>query len=82
MRLRLKQPLTLIINHGSEDGLKIAHEPILDMHLYGETEEELIQAAKDELLFLWDTYGQADDAILTKDAQELKRRVLALLEKL
>ncbi len=47
-----------------------------------ETEEELIQAAKDELIFLWNNYGQAHDMILTKGARELKRKVLALLERI
>jgi hypothetical protein len=79
---RLKKPLTLMIvniEQNSDHDL-IAFEPEFDMNLWGKTEEELVQAAKDELVFLYESYGMAHDHILTKGAQKLKRKILEFLE--
>ena len=80
--LRLKKPLNLVLLHIEQNSSNelFAYEPELEMNLSGETEEKLIQAANDELIFLWETYGKAPDHILTTSAQELKRKILEFLE--
>jgi AbrB family looped-hinge helix DNA binding protein len=38
--------------------------------------EECVRDFEDELLFIWNEYGKEDNAKLTSDAKELKKRIL------
>ena len=43
--------------------------------------EDCIKDFQEEVLFVWNEYGKEDDDKLTKDAKELKRRILRYIEK-
>ncbi|MCW4024700.1 MAG: AbrB/MazE/SpoVT family DNA-binding domain-containing protein [Candidatus Bathyarchaeota archaeon] len=42
--------------------------------------EECIKDFEDEIIFIWNEYGKEDDAQLTSDAKELKRRILRFIK--
>ena len=61
----------------SDDLYVFAHHE-LGIAAHGETREEAEEAFREELGWLWTNYVEADDAELSADAIELKRRLLGL----
>ena len=57
--------------------LLVFEEDSLGMHIVGRTHDELLEEAKEFVAMLWQEYGCANDAELTKRAQLLKARVIS-----
>jgi hypothetical protein len=43
--------------------------------------EGCVKDFEDEIIFIWNEYGKENDAKLTSDAKELKRRILRYVKK-
>lgn len=54
----------------------------LDIHIYGQTFEEVVQNTIEELMFLYDEYAMEEDENLTRDAIDLKRTLLGIADEL
>jgi hypothetical protein len=74
----LSKPIDLVKRRAAGRTI-LAYEP-LDLVVWGGAEQKALDSFSEEIAFLWDHYGSADDSALTLDAQELKRKVRALVE--
>jgi hypothetical protein len=51
--------------------LMIVEEPELDIYVFAQTREQLVQEISEQLAFMWDTYAMALEESLTADAVKL-----------
>jgi len=51
----------------------------LAIHVAGASRDSAVQELSEEFAFIWEEYGQADDAHLTLDAHDLKRKVRGIV---
>ena len=75
---KLRERVT--INVDFRDGLWIHECESLGIMGYGPSRSESLNAFRMEFASCWDYVAQEDDANLTLDAQDLKKRLLALVE--
>lgn len=52
----------------------------LNLFVYGKTREEAIEGFREEIAMLWHAYAMENDDNLTRDAIELKQKILKLIE--
>jgi len=75
--LRLQTPLSVPPDF-TDNLVTFQYDP-LGIVACGDTREEAADAFREELLWLWEAYGQAPDEDLSTEAGNLKRRLLHLL---
>ena len=76
--LRANTPIYIEVKLDDDGQLFVGTSDELHLHAFGETRADLEHAVYDELGMMWKEYGLADDAMLTVEALELKRAMLAL----
>jgi len=74
---RFSQPLRCEV--GEQDGYPAVRCPAIGCVVMSRTADGLQAALGDELAFLWDTYVEASDGVLSPDARILKQRLRALV---
>jgi hypothetical protein len=74
----LKVPVDMVVSFG-EDGCMMENAA-LGIVGCAETYDDCLMEVNDELIFVYNEYGKADDNALTKDAQRLKRLILRHFE--
>jgi len=77
-RSRLRSPIEIVVDF--RDGLWIHEYAPLGVLAYGESRQESLEAFRTDFAACWDSLAQEDDASLTGDARELKRRLVQLVQ--
>jgi len=81
-RLRFKKRLVLTPNLDESGQLYVVNHPEFDLETFAYTRQEIIDGIKSDIRFLWNGYAKAADEVLTKDAQELKQKLLSSIEEI
>ena len=74
---RFAKPLRCEV--GEQDGYPAVRCPAIGCVVMSRTQEDLQAELSDEFAFLWDTYAEASDEVLSPDARLLKQRLRALV---
>jgi hypothetical protein len=69
-------PLVLKPYRNESGELFIVTDDTLQLHVFAQTREQLVDDLAAELFFLWDEYAQETSENLTQKAQELKAKLL------
>jgi hypothetical protein len=57
--------------------LLVVSDPLLNIHAYAQTREQLTDELAAQVFFLWDEYAQAEPDTLTEGAQALRDALLS-----
>lgn len=74
---RFAKPLRCEV--GEQDGYPAVRCPAIGCVVMSRTQDDLQAELSDEFAFLWDTYAEASDELLSPDARLLKQRLRALV---
>jgi hypothetical protein len=80
-RLRFKAPLVISIQHDETNQLVLAEDLSMNLRAFAYNEIELRQEVSEQILFMWNTYVESDEAALAKDARKLRDILQERLEK-
>src|SRR5271157_2378594 len=72
----LKQPIDLEVR--SDHGHSIVAYPALEIEGYGDNDQEALESFADQFGSTWHAVALASDLELTRDARQLKKRMLKL----
>jgi hypothetical protein len=72
--LRFAEPITAEVT--VRDGEYFCENEDLSIIAMSHTQEGCIEEFKEEILFVWNEYGKAEDSQLTADAKVLKEKIL------
>jgi len=75
----LRQPVDLEVK--SERGHSLVAYPALDIVGYGDDELEALESFADQFGGTWHAIALAEDADLTRDARQIKKRMLNLVDR-
>jgi hypothetical protein len=76
---QLREPIDLEAR--SERGHSVLAYPALDIEGYGADELEALESFADQFGSTWHSIALATDAELTRDAREIKKRMLKLVDR-
>jgi len=79
-KLRFKERLILKPELDDSGQIYIISYPKFNLDTFAYTRQEIIDGIKSDIWFLWNGYAKAADEVLTKDAQELKQKLLSSIE--
>lgn len=80
--LRFKNRLVLTPVLDDSKQLYTVSYPEFDLEAFAYTRQELIDSIQSEIVFIWNGYAKEADEVLTKDAQELKQKLLSSIEEI
>jgi hypothetical protein len=77
--LRLMEPITANVTY--QDSMYFCQNEDLGIVSMSAKLEDCVRSFQEEVVFLFNEYGKEDDDRLTKDARELKRKILHYINK-
>lgn len=83
LALNVDPPINIQHKYSTDDPkLIIADEPVLGMHLWGASIDELREAAEDEIVFLWKEFVERTDETLSESALKLRNTLKSRIKRL